>query len=132
MYSTLPQRTVGRKDFATLDWVTGEGHAAKTASIEHFTGLCTRIDIVISEVTGNPTVNVSFTDADGVAILPAFNALADGTHHVKLAVSHKAVQDADFNPIPFCEDTLTVSVDPSADPGGVAQTLTVSIRMFYQ
>lgn len=128
MYSV--GRKVNRKDFVTLDWITDEGHAAQTASLQNVTGLCTRIDVVISAVTGNPTVDVSFLDGNGLAILPAFSTLADGTHHVKLARSHKAVPDADFNEMPFCEDTLTVSVDPSADAGGVAQTLTVSVRVF--
>lgn len=123
---------ISRIDFATLDWVTDEGHGAQTTSIIHVRGKCTRIDIIISAVTDNPTVNVAFTDGDGLAIVPAFNALADGTHHVKLAESHKAVQDADFNPIVFCDDSLTISVDPSADPGGVAQTLTVDVRVFLE
>ena len=123
---------ITRVQFARLDWITGEGSTAQTASIAHVRGKCTRVDIVISAVTGNPTVDVSFTDANGVAILPAFNALADGTHHVKLAESHKAVPDADFNPVPFCDDTLTVSVDPSADPGGAAQTLNVDVYLFLE
>ena len=123
---------ITRVQFKQLDWITGEGHTAQTASIVHVRGKCTRVDVVISAVTGNPTVNVSFTDANALAILPAFNALADGTHHVKLAESHKAAQDADFNPMPFCDDTLTVSVDPSADPGGVDQTLTVDVYLYLE
>lgn len=123
---------ITRRDFARLDWVTGEGHAAQTATISHVRGKCTRIDMIASSVTGNPTFSVAFQDGDGNAILPTFSALADGTHHVKLAESNKAVQDADFNPMPFCDDDLTISVDPSADPGGSNQTLTIDVRLFLQ
>lgn len=60
------------------------------------------------------------------------SSLADGTAHVLLAESHKATQDADFNPVPCWEETLTLSVDPSADAGGVDQTLTVDVDLYLE
>jgi hypothetical protein len=129
MIRKLRNETVGRMDFADQTWATDAGHAAKTASLANVNGICTRIDVVVSSVTANPTVNVVITDADSNTMF-TFNGLADGTHHIKLARSNKGTQDADFNEVPFCEDTLTVSIDPSADAGGTLQTLTVSVRLF--
>jgi hypothetical protein len=118
--------------FPRRTWLTGDGHAAQTATLRNLMGLITRIDIVISEVTDNPTVTVAFADSAGLAIIPSFATLADGTHHVKLARSNKSTPDADFNPLPVCQETLTATVDPSADPGGSAQTLTVDVILYLE
>jgi hypothetical protein len=122
-------RTVSRMDFETKTWATGAGHAAQTATLTNVNGICTRIDVVISSVTANPTITVTITDADGNTMF-TFSTLADGTHHIKLARSNKSTQDADFNEVPFCEETLTASIDPSADAGGSDQTLSVGVRLY--
>ena len=115
---------VCRMEFAQKSWVTDEGHAAKTDTLNEINMLIERIDILISEVTGNPTVTVTITDHNSVQLV-SFAALADGTKHIKLATSDAT----DFDALPVSGD-LTVSIDPSADPGGVAQTLTVDVIIY--
>lgn len=122
---------IQKRSFKQLTWATGAGHAAETDTIGKITGKLVRVNVTISEVTGNPTSNISITDARGV-VLAAFNTLADGTAHIKLAESHKATQDADFNPFPCVAETLTLSVDPSADAGGTNQTLTVDVDLYLE
>lgn len=118
--------------FARQSWATGDGHGAKTATLPRVTGKCTRVDVVISSVTGNPTVGVTITDTTNSGTYITLAALADGTHHVKLADSHKGTPDADFNAVAFCNNALTVSIDPSADAGGAAQTLTVDVVLYLE
>lgn len=125
-----------RRNFAVLDWVTSEGHAAQTADLTKVSGTIKAIRVAISSVTANPTVNVTLTDITesglAAATLATLTGLADGTLHLKLAESHKATQDADFNPIPCLDNDLRISVDPSADPGGSAQTLTVTVTLYIE
>lgn len=123
--------SVARYEFAQLSWATGAGHAAKTATLGNVVGMIERVDIIISSVTGNPTVNISFVDQNSVVVLPAMNTLADGTKHMKLAYSNKGTQDADFNAVPHA-GLLTVSADPSADAGGEGQTLTVDVILYVR
>jgi len=120
-----------KRSFKQLSWATGAGHAAQTDTIGDITGKLLRANVTISEVTGNPTSDVTLVDARG-ATLATFSTLADGTAHVLLAESHKATQDADFNPIPCVAETLTLSVDPSADAGGTGQTLTVDVDLYLE
>jgi hypothetical protein len=122
-----------KKASKQLTWLTGEGHAAKTTTIPDVTGKLVRIDVVISNVTATPTTDIAIkqTDTNGPQLL-ALSTLAKATHHVKLAESHKATQDADFNPIPLCNTDLFLSVDPSADPGGTAQVLTVDVVLYLE
>jgi hypothetical protein len=114
-------------------WVTSGGHAAATHKWNHCDGLIVGFHAIISGVTGNPTVTITFRDQNSVPVIPdaVGNALADGTIHVKYALSNKNSQDADFNPSPV-QGPITISIDPSADPGGSAQTLTVTVRLFIQ
>lgn len=117
-------RPIGKLQFTQLDWITGEGHAAQTASINNSNMLVERIDVIISSVTGNPTSSVTITDENSCTIA-TLTGLTDGTKHVKLAT--KAT--ADFDAIPV-NNTLTISVDPSVDAGGAAQTLTVDVILY--
>ena len=118
-------KTNARYEFAQQSWATGDGHAAKTATLANVNMLIERIDVIISSVTANPTVNVVITDGNSVEVVDKTNltTLADGTNHILL--STKATPD--FAASPIADDTLTVSIDPSADPGGAAQILTVDV-----
>jgi hypothetical protein len=122
------RQPVARIECTRLSWATDAGHAAQTTTTS-LNGVVYRIDIIISEVTGNPTVNVSFANQNSVVCLPAFNTLADGTKHFKNALVNSITSSADFDPVAVA-DTITVTVDPSADAGGSAQTLTVDV-VFY-
>lgn len=125
----FPTKPIARIEFAQASWATGAGHTAQTDS-KIVNGTIKRVDVLISSVTDNPTVNVTITDQNSVEVI-SLSTLADGTKHMKLAESHKATQDADFNPVPV-NGTLTVSIDPSADPGGTSQTLTVDVILYME
>ena len=114
-------------------WATGEGHAAKSQETGEANGTIVGLTIPISSVTDNPTVKVTFRDADGCIIIPdaAFATLADGTNHIFFFLSEQGTQDATENPVPV-RGRLTVEIDPSADPGGVDQTLSVKVRIFVR
>ncbi len=126
----IQQSPVARVQFTRLSWVTGAGHAAQTATAA-VNGTITRIDLVASAVTGNPTLNVSYADDNGVVLLPAMNSLADGTKHFKNALVNSISASADFNPVMHAGN-ITVTVDPSADAGGSAQTLTVDVILYIR
>lgn len=116
-----------------LSWITGEGHTAKTQNMEIASGIITRVDVVASSVTDNPTLTLLITDTtNGGDVVPSVAAIPDGTHTILLARSNKATQDGDFNEVPISGDGLTVSIDPSADPGGVDQTLTVDVILYLE
>ena len=124
---------VARLAAAQQSWATGAGHAAASDTIQFVNGTIYRIDAIISSVTDNPTVAVTFRDQNSVVIIPdaLCAALADGTNHIFLAESNKGTPDADFNPLPH-SGNVTVSVDPSADPGGAGQTLTVDVILYVR
>ena len=114
-------------------WATGDGHAAKSQITGEANGTIVGLTIPISSVTDDPTVAVTFRDADDCVIIPdaAFATLADGTKHIFFFLSEQGTQNATENPVPV-KGPLTVSIDPSADPGGSAQTLTVTVRIFIR
>jgi hypothetical protein len=103
----------------TFVWQTGDGHAAQTLTLSGIVGALENVIAVISEVTGNPTVNITISDENS-ATLASFSALADGTVHVKQ-------YPTDFDSILVAGGDITISVDPSADAGGAGQTLTVAV-----
>lgn len=105
---------------ATFVWQTGDAHGALTATFNEVNGTIKEIVVGISEVTGNPTTTFTFTDSASRTLLTLSN-LADATTHRKTA-------QTDFDEI-LVNGDLTVSVDPSADPGGEAQTLTITVTI---
>jgi len=121
------------RKFAELDWITGEGHTAQTADIFRVTGNLRKIEVKISSVTGDPTSNVTLSDisdTDFVTELIALSTLADGTLHVFHSRSKEYDADKDIDEMFFNLNDLRISVDPSADPGGSAQTLTVKVKLY--
>ena len=117
---------IEKKAFAQQSWDTGDGHAAKTNTLKVVNGIIRRVDIIISSVQANPTVDVTITDENSCSLI-TFNTLTDGTRHVKLSTSDAT----DFDAIPVSND-LTVSIDPSADPGGSGQELTVDVILYLE
>lgn len=117
----------------TKTWITGEGHAAKSHDTSEALGMIVGLTIIISSVTDNPTIAVTFRDADGCIIIPdaAFTSLTDGTNHIFFFKSHQSSQDATENPVAVM-GKITVAIDPSADAGGSGQTLTVKVRIFIE
>ena len=120
-------KPIAKIQFDQVSWLTGVGHAAKTTLKNNINMLVERVDVLISAVTANPTVAITFANENSVTVIDGTNfaALADGTNHTLL--STKAT--ADFDAVPL-NGNITCTVDPSADAGGSAQTLTVDI-IFY-
>jgi hypothetical protein len=114
----------------TKTWATGAGHDAQTGTIPKITGTLVRIDMRISEVTGDPNVVLLVTDSNSNTVFTSTKD--DNTKTVYLARSHKGTQDADFNPIPMWDETITVSLNPDADAGGSGQTLTVVVDVYLE
>jgi len=115
---------IAKYQFDQVSWATGDGHAAKTAVRKGVNMLIERVDVLISSVTANPTVTITWADENSIVILDGTNfaSLADGTNHLLLSTK----STADFDAIPVNND-ITITVDPSADPGGADQTLTVTV-----
>lgn len=124
-----------KRNFQTLDWVTGEGHTAQTADLSDITGILHAIDIVISTVTDNPTVTITLTDITDTTYtlqLEQFSTLADGTHYRYLRNSKEYDADKDIDGHVFVKNDLRITVDPSADPGGSDQTLEVDVSLYLE
>ncbi len=124
-----------KRAFKQLDWITGELHAAQTADLNGVNGILHKIEIKISSVTANPTVNVTLSDindTDHVTTLETFSTLADGTLHIYHRLSKEWNADKDIDGHVFCWDDLRISVDPSADPGGSGQTLDVDVTLYLE
>ena len=115
-------------------WITGAGHAAASEVAYNLSGLLTRFDVIISSVTDNPTVAVTFRDQNSCIVVPdaLCATLADGTNHIMLARSYKATKDANFNPVPLLDSNITISMDPSGDAGGTSQTLSVQVILYLE
>lgn len=120
-----------KKASQTKTWVTGAGHAAQTFTIPAQTGKLVEVGVQVSEVTGDPDVTVTITDGNSVTLFSS-GAKDDAANYRFRTESNKASPDADFNPSYFVAETLTVSIDPSADAGGAAQTLTVTVDVYIQ
>ncbi len=122
---------VARLQFGQAQWLTSGGHAALTRTIK-VSGTIYRMDVIITSVTDNPTVAITFTDANGIDFDNELDqaALADGSNHYFDSQS-SANDDADFNPITHHGDII-VSIDPSADPGGSGQILNVDVILYVR
>jgi hypothetical protein len=105
---------------ATFVWQTGDGHAAQQVDVPFINGTIKQVVVNASSVTDNPTLTVSL-QGDQSETLYSVGSLADGTVHCKKP------GDTGFGDIVVCEDALSIIVDPSADPGGTSQTLTVVV-----
>jgi len=104
----------------TFVWQTGDEHAAQSITLANLLGALENVIVVISGVTGNPTVTVTLTDAATGAALVTLSAMADGTVHFKQYPN-------DFYSVLLAGGDVELTVDPSADAGGEAQTLTVEV-----
>jgi len=122
-YDDMDRRRAWRASIDQMSWATGAGHTEQTEELA-MVGLVKMICIRISSVTGNPTATITFDDAQGNEIYNS-GAIADGTNYVYTRTEFLPTAD-DF----VVAGQVTVGVDPSADAGGVAQTLTVNIDIY--
>ncbi len=98
----------------TQTWATGDGHSEQSQPIS-INGVLQKIVLKASSVTGNPTVTLTIDDNGDNEIFNS-GAKADGATYT-FSVSEPLV------------GIIDVAVDPSADPAGSSQTLTVVITL---
>lgn len=131
-----------KRKFKQLDWITDEEHDAQTADLEGVNGILHMIEIKITSVTDNPSVDVTLSDITEVDVnvsetdfdttLETFSTLADGTLHKFLRMSKEYDANKEIDGHVFCWNNLRISVDPSADPGGSGQTLAVDVTLYLE
>lgn len=115
--------TIAKYSIDQLLWETGDAHAAGTETIEMY-GMVEAVGIRISSVTDGPTTTITFTDANGNELYNT-GALADGTDY--FYTPSEFLPTAEKFPV---WGDMIISADPSADPGGTGQELTVDIDIF--
>ncbi|KKN19564.1 hypothetical protein LCGC14_0944500 [marine sediment metagenome] len=116
---------VARYEFPT-ETLPAIGVTAQTETLGNINGTIEALEIVIADTTDGVTFTVTITSATG-ATLFSEASLADNQTHYKVALSNKATQDADFNPIPV-NSTLTVTVTPNASPDAAGNN-TVDVQV---
>ncbi len=102
------------KRIVTQTWATGDGHAEQTETVA-INGILQKVIMKASSVTGNPTVTLTIDDNGDNEIFTS-GAKADGATYTFSV----------YEPI---SGIMKIAVDPSADPGGSSQTLTVVITL---
>ncbi len=98
----------------TQTWATGDGHAEQSETVA-INGILEKVILKASSVTGDPDVTLTIDDGGDNEI---FNSEAkdDGATYTFSV----------YEPI---SGIMKIAVDPSADPGGSSQTLTVVITL---
>ena len=115
--------TIAKYSIDQVLWETSDGHTAQTETIEMF-GMVEAVGIRISSVTDGPTTIITFTDANGNEVYNT-GSLADGTKY--FYTPSEFLPTAEKFPV---WGDMVISVDPSADPGGSNQELTVDVDIF--
>ena len=115
MADITTQGRIVRKSITAMTWATGAGHAAQTETMK-INGTITRIILKASSVTDDPDVTLTLTEGELSATIFDSGAKDDGATYV-------------FDTALDVAGTTTISVDPSADAGGAAQTLTVNVTV---
>ncbi len=102
------------KRIVTQTWATGDEHAEQSQTVP-INGILQKIILKASSVTGNPTVTLTIDDNGDNEIFTS-GAKADGATYT-------------FSVYESISGIMKIAVDPSADPGGSSQTLTVVITL---
>jgi len=115
---------VARFEFEQGVWASGaSGALAKT--LANINGTIRAVEVTVNDNTGNRTATVTITTANGATVFTK-SGIAENASTFYVAESHKAVQDADFNPVPI-NTTLTATITPSGDPSTSGMTVDVKI-----
>ncbi len=102
------------KRIVTQTWATGDGHAKQTQTVA-INGILQKVIMKASSVTGDPNVTLTIDDGGDNEIFNS-GAKDDGDTYTFSV----------YEPI---SGIMKIAVDPSADPGGSSQTLTVVITL---
>ena len=98
----------------TQTWATGDGHAEQSETVA-INGILEKVILKASSVTGDPDVTLTIDDGGDNEIFNS-GAKDDGATYTFSV----------YEPI---GGIMKIAVDPSADPGGSSQTLTVVITL---
>lgn len=113
-------KPVWEHSITAMTWVTGAGDAAQTETVP-INGVIKQIVMTVSEVTGDPDVVLSIQDPSTNEFYTV--TVHDNTTTIKYVTTHFAE-----NQLTFAKGFI-VSVNPDADAGGAAQTLTVNVTL---
>jgi hypothetical protein len=108
--------------------------AALAPTLSNVNGTIYAIEVITTDTEDGITYTVALTNSSSTSLFSEA-AMTDNTKHWRDAVSHKAVLDADFNPIPVNTTTLTCTITPSAAPdaGEVgAKTANVDVYLYVR
>ncbi len=98
----------------TQTWATGDGHAEQSQTVA-INGILEKVILKASSVTGDPDVTLTIDDSGDNEIFNS-GAKDDGATYTFSV----------YEPI---SGIMKIAVDPSADPGGSSQTLTVTTTL---
>ncbi len=98
----------------TQTWATGDEHAEQSEPVA-INGVLQKVILKVSSVTGDPDVTLTIDDNGDNEI---FNSGAKDDGATYTFSLHEPVSGV-----------IDIAVDPSADPGGSGQTLTVVITL---
>ena len=112
---------IARYEFTQQSWASGVS-AATTEDIT-ICGTIVAISVEINDNTGDKTLTFALADANAAALYSQA-AIPEAATTRYDARSHKATQDADFNPIPV-NGVLTGTFTPSGDPSTSGMTVNV-------
>ncbi len=98
----------------TQTWATGDAHDEQSETVA-INGILEKVILKVSSVTGDPDVTLTIDDGGDNEIFNS-GAKNDGATYTFSV----------YEPI---SGIMKIAVDPSADPGGSSQTLTVVITL---
>lgn len=104
-------------------WASGV--SAALAPTKMVRGKCEQIVVEINDNTGDKTLTLTITNADG-ATLFSQGAIPENAKTVYYANSNKATQDANFNAF-LADELCTFTMTPSGDPSTSGMTADVAI-----
>lgn len=138
MAATLDTRDQSRKfPVARYEFVaqtlTYNQTSASTDTLYDLNGTIYAIEVITTDTEDNITYTVALANEDSAALFSEAS-MTDNTVHWRDAISLKSTRDADFNPIPVCEN-ITVTITPSAAPdnGNVGtKTATVTVKLYMR
>ena len=128
-----PQCSIARYESGTLTFPPTVA-TAQTVTKHNVTGTIKAIEIITTDTQDGITYTVAITNARSTSLFSEAS-LADNSKHWRDAISNKATQDADFNPIPCAHSDLTLTITPSNKPdaGNVGEkTAQVSVYLYVE
>lgn len=117
-----PRFPIAKKQIVQQSWASGES-GVKSPTIANVNMLVERVDVVASNSTNAITYTVAISDEQSVSggELYSKTGVTENAQTVHLAT--KATPD--FDAFPVSNNTLTITITPSGDPGASGATVDV-------